>query len=57
VWDLGHVGNQEELWLVRDVGRRVPVRMDIDNLHSASGHPLTDRPSLPLLLPTEALRL
>jgi DinB superfamily len=26
VWDLAHVGNQEELWLVRDVGGREPVR-------------------------------
>jgi len=24
VWDLAHVGNQEELWLVRDVGGRAP---------------------------------
>ena len=26
VWDLAHIGNQEELWLVRDVGGREPVR-------------------------------
>ena len=27
VWDLAHIGNQEELWLVRDVGGREPVRI------------------------------
>jgi gamma-glutamyl hercynylcysteine S-oxide synthase len=54
VWDLAHVGNQEELWLVRDVGGREPVRVDIDNLYDAFRHPRADRPSLPLLSPTEA---
>ncbi|MBR7551340.1 DinB family protein, partial [Mycobacterium tuberculosis] len=33
VWDLAHIGNQEELWLVRDVGGREPVRADIDELY------------------------
>ncbi|MCP2257879.1 iron(II)-dependent oxidoreductase [Streptoalloteichus tenebrarius] len=54
VWDLAHVGNQEELWLVRDVGGREPVRCDIDELYDAFRHPRKDRPSLPLLDPTEA---
>jgi len=35
VWDLAHIGNQEELWLVRDVGGREPVRQDIDELYDA----------------------
>ncbi|HEX6756262.1 MAG TPA: DinB family protein, partial [Mycobacteriales bacterium] len=35
VWDLAHVGNQEELWLVRDAGGREPVRQDIDELYDA----------------------
>ena len=26
VWDLAHIGNQEELWLLRDVGGREPMR-------------------------------
>ena len=26
VWDFAHIGNQEELWLVRDAGGREPVR-------------------------------
>src|SRR5947209_11560501 len=54
VWDLAHVGNQEELWLVRDVGGREPVRCDIDNLYDAFRHPRRDRPKLPLLDPAEA---
>lgn len=54
VWDLAHVGNQEELWLVRDVGGRVPVRKDIDELYDAFKHARADRPSLPLLGPAEA---
>jgi iron(II)-dependent oxidoreductase len=54
VWDLAHVGNQEELWLVRDVGGREPVRQDIDQLYDAFRHPRRDRPQLPLLPPAEA---
>ncbi|SLJ29740.1 iron(II)-dependent oxidoreductase EgtB [Mycobacteroides abscessus subsp. abscessus] len=38
VWDLAHIGNQEELWLVRDVGGREPVRADIDELYDAFKH-------------------
>ncbi|MQY19653.1 ergothioneine biosynthesis protein EgtB [Nocardia macrotermitis] len=54
VWDLAHIGNQEELWLVRDVGGREPVRADIDQLYDAFRHPRADRPALPLLDPAEA---
>ncbi|HWM04999.1 MAG TPA: ergothioneine biosynthesis protein EgtB [Actinophytocola sp.] len=54
VWDLAHIGNQEELWLVRDVGGREPVRHDIDDLYDAFQHPRADRPTLPLLSPAEA---
>lgn len=54
VWDLAHVGNQEELWLVRDVGGRDPVRSDIDDLYDAFRHPRARRPTLPLLGPAEA---
>ena len=53
VWDLAHVGNQEELWLVRDVGGREPVRADIDHLYDAFKNPRRDRPALPLLNPAE----
>jgi iron(II)-dependent oxidoreductase len=54
VWDLAHIGNQEELWLVRDVGGREPVRQDIDNLYDAFMHARRDRVALPLLPPAEA---
>jgi iron(II)-dependent oxidoreductase len=53
VWDYAHVGNQEELWLVRDVGGREPLRQDIDELYDAFQHARADRPSLPLLGPAE----
>ncbi|MBC7592573.1 MAG: ergothioneine biosynthesis protein EgtB [Kineosporiaceae bacterium] len=56
VWDLAHIGNQEELWLVRDVGGRAPVRQDIDELYDAFKHARADRPTLPLLGPAEARR-
>lgn len=54
VWDLAHVGNQEEQWLVRDVGGREPLRGDIDELYDAFQHPRADRPALPLLGPAAA---
>lgn len=53
VWDYAHVGNQEELWLVRDVGGREPLRQDIDELYDAFMHPRSGRPALPLLNPAE----
>ncbi len=54
VWDLAHVANQEELWLLRDVGGREPMRPEIDPLYDAFEHPRAQRPSLPLLEPAEA---
>jgi iron(II)-dependent oxidoreductase len=54
VWDFAHIGNQEELWLVRDVGGREPVRADIDELYDAFKHARSARPELPLLGPAEA---
>lgn len=54
VWDLAHVGSQEELWLVRDVGGRRAVRPDIDDLYDAFQHPRRERPTLPLLGPAES---
>jgi iron(II)-dependent oxidoreductase len=53
VWDFAHIANQEELWLVRDVGGREPVRHDIDEMYDAFQHPRADRPALPLLSPVE----
>ncbi|MFF4651653.1 ergothioneine biosynthesis protein EgtB [Streptomyces sp. NPDC001380] len=54
VWDLAHIGNQEELWLLRTVGGRDPLLPGIDSLYDAFEHPRAERPSLPLLPPAEA---
>ncbi len=54
VWDLAHVGNYEELWLLREAGGLEAMRPEIDQLYDAFEHPRDTRPSLPLLLPTEA---
>src|ERR1700684_3240040 len=54
VWDLAHVANQEELWLLRAVGGRDPIQPEIDPLYDAFEHPPAERPALPLLAPGEA---
>ncbi|MCF3173769.1 ergothioneine biosynthesis protein EgtB [Streptomyces sioyaensis] len=54
VWDLAHIGNQEEQWLLRTVGGRDALRPDIDSVYDAFEHPRASRPSLPLLAPDEA---
>ncbi|MBC3192497.1 ergothioneine biosynthesis protein EgtB [Pseudonocardia sp. C8] len=54
VWDLAHIGSQEELWLVRDVGGREPLRPEIDGLYDAFQHTRSSRVDLPLLTPSEA---
>lgn len=54
VWDHAHIGNQEEIWLIRDVGGRSGVREDIDQMYDAFQNARADRPSLPLLSPGQA---
>ncbi|WP_283133213.1 ergothioneine biosynthesis protein EgtB [Rhizohabitans arisaemae] len=56
VWDLAHVGNYEELWVLREVGGITPLRPEIDDLYDAFKTPRKDRPSLPILGPAEARR-
>ena len=57
VWDLAHIGNQEELWLLRDVGGRDPILPEtVDRLYDAFRYPRADRPALPLLDPAESRR-
>ena len=53
VWDLAHVGNYEDLWLVRALGGP-GVRSDCDHLYDAFRHPRKNRPALPLLGPAES---
>lgn len=54
VWDLAHIGSQEELWLLRDVGGQVPLRPEIDGMYDAFQHSRSSRARLPLLGPAEA---
>ena len=54
VWDLAHIANQEELWLLREVGGIDAMHPEIDPLYDAFEHPRSERPTLPLLLPDEA---
>ncbi len=54
VWDLAHVANQEELWLLREVGGREPMHPEIDPLYDAFEHPRAQRPTLPLMQPAQA---
>jgi iron(II)-dependent oxidoreductase len=54
VWDLAHIANAEELWLLREVGGREPMHPEIDPLYDAFEHPRAERPRLPLLPPAEA---
>jgi len=57
VWDLAHIGNQEELWLLRDVGGRDPILPEtVDRLYDAFRYPRADRPALPLLDPQASRR-
>jgi iron(II)-dependent oxidoreductase len=53
VWDLAHVGNYEDLWLVRALGAP-GLRPDLDPIYDAFRHPRANRPALPLLGPAEA---
>ena len=54
VWDLAHVGNYEELWLLREASGIEAMRPEIDSLYDAFEHPRSTRPTLPLLPPQEA---
>ena len=54
VWDLAHIGNYEELWLLRATTGADPLRPGLDSLYDAFEHPRASRPTLPILPPTEA---
>ncbi|HEU0190554.1 MAG TPA: ergothioneine biosynthesis protein EgtB [Mycobacterium sp.] len=56
VWDLAHIGQQEELWLLRggDPSRPGILPPEIDGLYDAFTHPRAGRADLPLLSPDEA---
>jgi gamma-glutamyl hercynylcysteine S-oxide synthase len=54
VWDLAHVGNYEELWLLREAAGIDAMRPELDDIYDAFEHPRVTRPTLPLLQPAEA---
>lgn len=56
VWDLAHIGQQEELWLLRggNPGRPGLLNPDVDKLYDAFVHSRASRVDLPLLPPAEA---
>ncbi len=53
VWDLAHIGNYEDQWLVRGLGGP-GVGTEHDDVYDAFRHPRRDRPALPLLGPESA---
>jgi iron(II)-dependent oxidoreductase len=52
-WDLGHIANFEELWLVRTVGGREPLHGDLGRLYDAIENPRRTRNELPILRDAE----
>lgn len=56
VWDLAHIGQQEELWLLRggDPQRPGLLPSDVEDLYDAFTHPRASRINLPLLSPARA---
>ncbi|MBS1913645.1 MAG: ergothioneine biosynthesis protein EgtB [Bacteroidetes bacterium] len=46
IWDLGHIGNFEELWGVRPLGGS--IRPEYDSLYDAMTNPRSTRDKLPL---------
>jgi iron(II)-dependent oxidoreductase len=48
-WDLGHIGNFEELWLVQRVGGREPMRGELGRFYDAIENPRKVRNELPIL--------
>jgi gamma-glutamyl hercynylcysteine S-oxide synthase len=57
-WDVAHIANMEDFWLVRRAGPGEDptpgVREDVDHLYDAFTNPRSGRPELPLLDPVEA---
>lgn len=58
VWDLAHIGQQEELWLLRGGDQRNPGMLppEIEDLYDAFEHSRASRVDLPLLSAADARR-
>lgn len=56
VWDLAHIGQQEELWLLRGGDLEVPglLAPNVENLYDAFEHSRASRVDLPLMSPKQA---
>jgi iron(II)-dependent oxidoreductase len=54
VWDLAHVGNYEEQWLLRALDGRPALEGRLDDVYDAFQHPRAERPDLALLDPSAA---
>jgi iron(II)-dependent oxidoreductase len=56
VWDLAHIGQQEDLWLLRhgNAGAQGLLAANVERLYDAFEHPRATRVQLPLLTPSEA---
>jgi iron(II)-dependent oxidoreductase len=52
-WDLGHIANFEELWLVQTIGGREPLHGDIGRFYDAIENPRKTRGGLPILRDAE----
>ncbi len=52
-WDLGHIANFEELWLVQTIGDREPLNGDLGRLYDAIENPRRTRGELPILRDAE----
>ncbi|HVC06476.1 MAG TPA: SUMF1/EgtB/PvdO family nonheme iron enzyme [Solirubrobacterales bacterium] len=52
-WDLGHIANFEELWLVQTIGRREPLHGDLGRFYDAIENPRRTRGELPILRDAE----
>ena len=52
-WDLGHIANFEELWLVQTIGGREPLHGDLGRFYDAIENPRKVRGELPILRDAE----
>ena len=52
-WDLGHIANFEELWLVQTIGNREPLHGDLGRFYDAIENPRKTRGELPILRDAE----
>jgi iron(II)-dependent oxidoreductase len=52
-WDLGHIANFEELWLVQTIGGREPMHGELGRFYDAIENPRKTRGQLPILRDAE----